>query len=93
MFLSSAPTAVRELKVSQKEVIVEMIMDILRALTCPNLEIREIILDIAVDINTPRNIDEVVRTLKKEVLKTRTKNWRKMVSIDKCLCRPFTLVH
>lgn len=73
VFLSSAPTAVRELKVSQKEVMVEMIMDILRALTCPNLEIRKIILDIALDIITPRNIDEAVMTLKKEVLKTRNK--------------------
>lgn len=63
----------QELKVSHKEVMVEMIMDMLRALTSPNLDIRKKTLDIALDLITPRNIDEVVMTLKKEVLKTQNK--------------------
>ena len=60
----------QELKASHREVIVEVIMDVLRALSSPNLDIRKKTLDIALDLITLRNIDEVVMTLKKEVVKT-----------------------
>ncbi|KAI3882840.1 hypothetical protein MKW92_016921, partial [Papaver armeniacum] len=82
--LSSAPTAIRaaantycqllqsqsdnnvklivldqlnELKTSYREIMVDMIMDTI---------------DIALELITPRNIDEVVQALKKEVVKTRS---------------------
>jgi coatomer subunit beta len=45
-------------------------MDVLRALSSPNMDIRRKTLDIALDLLTPRNIDEVVMVLKKEVVKT-----------------------
>ncbi|CAM8986370.1 unnamed protein product [Rhodiola kirilowii] len=61
-----------ELKASHKEIMVEMIMDVLRALSSPNLDIRRKTLDIVLDLITPRNIDEVVMTLKKEVMKTQS---------------------
>jgi coatomer subunit beta len=60
----------QELKSSHREVMVEVIMDLLRALSSPNLDIRKKTLDIALDLITLRNIDEVVMTLKKEVVKT-----------------------
>ncbi|GJP57401.1 hypothetical protein CLOP_g5 [Closterium sp. NIES-67] len=60
----------QELKSKHREVMVDMVMDVLRALTSPNLDIRRKTLDIALDLITPRNIDEVVMTLKKEVVKT-----------------------
>lgn len=50
-----------------------MLMDILRALSSPNLDIREKTLDIALDMLTKRNIDEVVGLLKKELIKTQDK--------------------
>ena len=51
----------------------EVLMDVLRALTSPNMDIRKKTLDIALDLITSRNIDEVVQVLKKEVMKTQNK--------------------
>ncbi|CAK9210114.1 unnamed protein product [Sphagnum troendelagicum] len=67
----------QELKTSHREIMVEMIMDVLRALASPNLDIRRKTLDIALDLITPRNIDEVVAVLKKEVIKTQNKELEK----------------
>ncbi|CAL0308605.1 unnamed protein product [Lupinus luteus] len=61
-----------ELKSSHREIMVEMVMDVLRALLSPNLDIRRKTIDIALELITPRNIDEVVMTLKKEVVKTQS---------------------
>lgn len=66
-----------ELKTSHKEIMVEMIMDILRALSSPNLDIRRKTLDIALELITPRNVDEVVLMLKKEVVKTQSADLEK----------------
>uniref|UniRef100_A0A0C9QQH4 Coatomer subunit beta n=1 Tax=Wollemia nobilis TaxID=56998 RepID=A0A0C9QQH4_9CONI len=62
----------QELKASHREVMVDVIMDVLRALSSPNLDIRRKTLDIALELITPRNIDEVVMMLKKEVVKTQS---------------------
>ncbi|GAB4841886.1 hypothetical protein Ancab_011841 [Ancistrocladus abbreviatus] len=61
-----------ELKSSHREIMVEVIMDVLRALSSPNLDIRRKTIDIALELITPRNIDEVVLLLKKEVVKTQS---------------------
>ncbi|XP_068657740.1 coatomer subunit beta-1-like [Aristolochia californica] len=61
-----------ELKASHRDIMFEMIMDVLRALSSPNLDIRRKTIDIALELITPRNIDEVVLTLKKEVVKTQS---------------------
>ncbi|GAB4849957.1 hypothetical protein Ancab_029257 [Ancistrocladus abbreviatus] len=61
-----------ELKSSHREIMVEMIMDVLRALSSPNLDIRRKTIDIALELITPRNIGEVVLLLKKEVVKTQS---------------------
>ncbi|GLT85171.1 hypothetical protein SLE2022_033670 [Rubroshorea leprosula] len=61
-----------ELKSSHRDIMVEMIMDVLRALSSPNLDIRRKTLDIVLELITPRNINEVVLTLKKEVVKTQS---------------------
>ncbi|KAJ3680538.1 hypothetical protein LUZ60_016816 [Juncus effusus] len=61
-----------ELRAAQKGVMVEVVMDVLRALGSPNLDIRRKVLSIALELLTPRNIDEVVLFLKKEVVKTQT---------------------
>lgn len=66
-------------------------MDILRALSSPNLDIRKKALDIAMDLITLRNIDEVVAVLKKEIVKTQNKEldkaaeYRQMLVQVNCL--------
>ncbi|KAK4772342.1 hypothetical protein SAY86_014117 [Trapa natans] len=59
-----------ELKSSHRDILVEVVMDVLRALSSPNIDIRRKTLDIALELITPRNVDEVVLMLKKEVVKT-----------------------
>ncbi|CAK9183489.1 unnamed protein product, partial [Ilex paraguariensis] len=61
-----------ELKSTHREIMVDLIMDVLRALSSPNLDIRRKTTDIVLELITPRNINEVVLTLKKEVVKTQS---------------------
>ncbi|XP_058113643.1 coatomer subunit beta-1-like [Magnolia sinica] len=61
-----------ELKSSYRDVMVDMIMDVLRALSSSVLDVRRKTIDIALELITPRNVDEVVLTLKKEVVKTQS---------------------
>ncbi|XP_058068091.1 coatomer subunit beta-1 [Magnolia sinica] len=61
-----------ELKTLHRDIMVDVIMDVLRALSSPNLDIRRKTIDIALELITPRNIDEVVLMLKKEVVKTQS---------------------
>ncbi|XP_028772025.1 coatomer subunit beta-1 [Neltuma alba] len=61
-----------ELKSTNRDIMVEMVMDVLRALSSPNLDIKRKTIDIVLDLITPRNVDEVVMMLKKEVVKTQS---------------------
>ncbi|KAI3848003.1 hypothetical protein MKX03_001115 [Papaver bracteatum] len=61
-----------ELKTSHREIMVDMIMDVLRALATPNHDTRRKTINIALELITPRNIDEVVQALKKEIVKTQS---------------------
>ncbi|XVE97268.1 hypothetical protein REPUB_Repub03eG0005600 [Reevesia pubescens] len=61
-----------ELKSSHRDIMVDLIMDVLRALSSPNLDIRKKTLDIVLELITARNINEVVLMLKKEVVKTQS---------------------
>jgi len=58
-----------ELKTHHNKVVQEIIMDILRALATPNIDICKKTLGLAVDLVNPRNIEEVMATLKKEVMR------------------------
>merc|ERR1719375_126720 len=54
-----------------RQVMESMVMDILRALSCPSLVVRKKVLDICLgSLVSPRNVKEVVALLKKEVVKT-----------------------
>jgi coatomer subunit beta len=64
----------KELKKSFRKVLQEVLMDMMRALTSPNLEIKKRVLDIAMDLLQPNNIDEVIMKLKQEIVKTQDKN-------------------
>ncbi|KAH1056515.1 hypothetical protein J1N35_034580 [Gossypium stocksii] len=61
-----------ELKSSHRDIMVDLIMDVIRALSSPNLDIQRKTLDIVLELVTPRNINEVVLLLKKEVMKTQS---------------------
>ncbi|WIA09801.1 hypothetical protein OEZ85_009176 [Tetradesmus obliquus] len=62
----------QELKDKHRDVMQEQLLDVLRALSSPNLDIRRKTLDITLDLLTPRNIDEVVMVLKKEIMRTQS---------------------
>lgn len=55
---------------AHEKVLQELVMDILRVLSAPDLEVRKKTLNLALDLVTSRNIEEMVLVLKKEVVKT-----------------------
>lgn len=57
---------------SHEKVLQELVMDIMRVLSSPDLEVRKKTLDLVLELVTLRNIEEVVMILKKEVTKTHT---------------------
>lgn len=59
-----------ELKKHHSKVVQEIIMDILRALSSPNILICKKTLALAIDLVGPRNIEEVMLLLKREVIRT-----------------------
>jgi len=66
-----------EVKKRHPSVMQSLVMDMLQALASPNLDIRRKCLDVALTLVTKKNIDEVVQILKKEVMKTQTKEMEK----------------
>jgi len=50
------------------------LIELLQALSSPNMDIRRKCLDVALSLVTKKNIDEVVQILKKEVVKTQQKD-------------------
>ncbi|ABO95545.1 predicted protein [Ostreococcus lucimarinus CCE9901] len=63
-----------DLKKDNKELLQAMIMDILRAISSPNIDIKRKTLDLVLDLITPRNIDDVTSMLKTEVIKSQSEN-------------------
>ncbi|CAK8683401.1 unnamed protein product [Clavelina lepadiformis] len=53
-----------------EKVLQELVMDILRALASPDLEVRRKTLDLALDLVTSRNVEDLVKFLEKEVVKS-----------------------
>ena len=58
MAANTVALGAQELKTRHREVMGESLMDMLRALATPNMDIRKKTLDIALDLITARNIDE-----------------------------------
>ncbi len=54
------------------KVLQDLVMDVLRGLDTSNMDIRRKVLDIALDLTTPKNVEEVILLLKKEVGKTQS---------------------
>ncbi|KAK6637472.1 Coatomer subunit beta [Polyplax serrata] len=55
---------------THERVLQDLVMDILRVLSSPDLEVRKKTLNLAMDLVSSRNIEEMVLVLKKEVTKT-----------------------
>jgi coatomer subunit beta len=58
------------LKKKHGKILQELLMDILRALSSPSPDICKKVLEVAMDVVTARNVQEVVNVLKREVQKT-----------------------
>lgn len=52
----------------------ELIMDLLRSLSTPNTAVRSRTLEVAMDLVSPRNVEEVMALLKKEIIATGSKS-------------------
>eukprot|EP00742_Colponemidia_sp_Colp-10_P002386 GILJ01002543.1.p1 GENE.GILJ01002543.1~~GILJ01002543.1.p1 ORF type:complete len:968 (-),score=162.96 GILJ01002543.1:186-3032(-) len=63
-----------EMKKQHSKHLQERLMDILRALSSPSADIRRKCLDLTLELLSPRNIEEVVQLLKKEVQKTQSQD-------------------
>ncbi|KAL3881649.1 hypothetical protein ACJMK2_028061 [Sinanodonta woodiana] len=55
---------------SHEKVLQDLVMDILRVLSAPDLEVRKKTLNLALDLVTSRTAEEMILVLKKEVVKT-----------------------
>ncbi|XP_047086672.1 coatomer subunit beta-2-like [Lolium rigidum] len=75
-----------ELRRSHRHVMVDVVMDVLRALAIPNLDVKRKVLDLVLGLLTPRNVKEVVLYLKKEAGKTKSGEYRRMLlqAIHEC---------
>jgi coatomer subunit beta len=58
-----------ELKKHHGKIVQEILMDIMRALSSPNIHICKKTLTLAIDLVGPRNIEEVMQLLKREVIR------------------------
>lgn len=58
-----------ELRKHHSKIVQEILMDILRALSSPNIHICKKTLELAIDLVGPRNIEEVMSLLKREVIR------------------------
>ncbi|KAL9940591.1 hypothetical protein V8E36_000079 [Tilletia maclaganii] len=66
-------------------VIDPLVMDLLRVLSSPDMDVRRKALDVALDMVSSRNVEEVVLFLKKELLKTTEQNFDKSLEYRQLL--------
>ena len=76
-----------DLKQHHARVLQEVLMDILRALSSPNIDICAKTLSVAMELVSPRNIEEVVSVLKREVVRTRESELEKGTAYRAMLVR------
>ncbi|KXS20068.1 Coatomer, beta subunit [Gonapodya prolifera JEL478] len=68
---------ISELRQRYDNVLDELVMDILRVLGSPDIEVRRKCIRIAMEMVSTRNVDEVVQILKKELIKTHDQEYEK----------------
>uniref|UniRef100_A0A7S3GLN9 Coatomer subunit beta n=1 Tax=Palpitomonas bilix TaxID=652834 RepID=A0A7S3GLN9_9EUKA len=70
------------LKEKHKPVVSEFLMDILRVLSNPDVDLRRKLLDFAMDLLDARNINDVLGVLKKETIKVQDSNQKNDENLD-----------
>ncbi|KAG0655304.1 coatomer subunit beta [Rhodotorula mucilaginosa] len=70
-------TRIASLHAKHEHVLDELVMDILRVLTSPDMDVRKKALGIAMDMVSGRNVEDVVGFLKKELARTLDPNFEK----------------
>jgi coatomer subunit beta len=68
---------VNELHEENEGVLEELVMDILRVLSSPDIDVRNKALEIALKMVTSRNVEEVIGLLKKDLIKTVEQDYEK----------------
>ncbi|KAJ2995813.1 coatomer subunit beta [Globomyces sp. JEL0801] len=68
---------INELREKNDRMLDDCVMDILRVISSPDLQVRKKCLSIALDMISNRNVDEVVLFLKKELVKTHDQEYEK----------------
>ena len=68
---------IAELQKHHSKVLQEVLMDLLRAISSPNIDICKKTLEVTMELVGPRNIEEVVQVLKREVVRTRGSDMEK----------------
>jgi len=66
-----------DLQRKHPDVLKTLIMDIVRGLSSPNIDIRKKVLDLIMELVSPSTIDEVIAVLKKEIVKTQSADTEK----------------
>ena len=61
-----------EIKKRHHKVLQDLMLEITRTLSAPNLDIKQKTLDIALDLVSPKNIEQLILVLKKEISKTQS---------------------
>jgi coatomer subunit beta len=78
-----------ELQKKHPDVLKTMIMDIIRGLSSPNIDIKKKVLDLVMELVTPASIDEVISVLKKEIVKTQSGDVEKTTEYRQMLVQVF----
>ena len=84
---------VNQLREKNEGILDDLVMDILRALSSPDLDVRRKALTLALEMVSSKNVEEVVLLLKKELSKTVDEQYEKVCSPDlpNALCTDYCL--
>lgn len=69
---------VNQLRRANETILDDLTMEVLRVLSSPDLDVRRKALDIAMDMVSSKNVEEVVMLLKKELAKTVDEQYEKV---------------
>lgn len=69
---------VNQLRKQNEGILDDLIMEVLRVLSSPDLDVRKKALDIAMDMIASKNVEEVIMLLKKELAKTVDETYEKV---------------
>ena len=71
-----------EVKKRHHKVLQELLIEIMKTLSTPNLDIRQKTLHISLDLVSPKNIEELILVLKKEIAKTQSEEEEQVESVQ-----------